>query len=128
MKKLFKNKKGFTLMEMLIVVAIIVILVAISLPVFSGQLNKAKEAKNNANLRAAKAVGVAEYLTGIKDAGEYWYDADQGILLNSTDSKPIGYAEEVGTNKSGASIKKDFVVAVKIETDGTVTVDWKNSK
>lgn len=37
-----KNKKGFTLMEMLIVVAIIAILVAIAIPTFASSLNKAK--------------------------------------------------------------------------------------
>ena len=54
MKKLL-NKKGFTLMEMLIVIAIIVILVAISIPAFSGSLDKAKTATDAANLRAARA-------------------------------------------------------------------------
>jgi prepilin-type N-terminal cleavage/methylation domain-containing protein len=39
-----RNKKGFTLMELLIVVAIIAILVAISIPVFTSQLEKAREA------------------------------------------------------------------------------------
>ena len=38
MLKKFTNKKGFTLMEMLIVVAIIAILVAIAIPTFSGSL------------------------------------------------------------------------------------------
>ena len=35
-----KNKKGFTLMEMLIVVAIIAILVAIAIPTFASSLNR----------------------------------------------------------------------------------------
>jgi type IV pilus assembly protein PilA len=54
MKKLSKksNKKGFTLMELLIVVAIIAILIAIAIPVFSGQLNKAKVAADEANVRS----------------------------------------------------------------------------
>lgn len=39
-----KNKKGFTLMEMLIVVAIIAVLVAIAIPVLSNNLHKAKVA------------------------------------------------------------------------------------
>ena len=41
MLKKFTNKKGFTLMEMLIVVAIIVVLVAIAIPTFTSSLNKA---------------------------------------------------------------------------------------
>lgn len=47
-----KNKKGFTLMEMLIVVAIIAVLVAIAIPVLSNNLHKAKVAADWANLRS----------------------------------------------------------------------------
>ena len=39
-----ENKKGFTLAELLIVVAIIGVLVAISIPIFTAQLEKAREA------------------------------------------------------------------------------------
>ena len=42
--KKMKNKQGFTLMEMLIVVAIIAVLVAIAIPVYQGQVHKAKVA------------------------------------------------------------------------------------
>ena len=38
--KKMKNKQGFTLMEMLIVVAIIAVLVAIAIPVYQGQDRK----------------------------------------------------------------------------------------
>ena len=91
MKKLLKNKKGFTLMEMLIVVAIIVILVAVSMPVFSNQLDKAKKAADEANERAAKAVIVAEYLTpdGVNDiveGQEYFYDSVNGKLAPNATS------------------------------------------
>ena len=48
-----KNKKGFTLAELLIVVAIIGVLVAISIPIFNNQLRKARLATNQANARAA---------------------------------------------------------------------------
>ena len=50
-----ENKKGFTLAELLIVVAIIGILVAISIPVFSSQLEKARFATDAANVRARYA-------------------------------------------------------------------------
>ena len=62
MKK--NNNKGFTLMEMLIVVAIIAVLVAIAIPVFTNQLEKAREATDMANIRSAYAEVMACALTG----------------------------------------------------------------
>lgn len=62
-KKLRKNEKGFTLAELLIVVAIIGVLVAISIPIFTSQLEKAREATDLANIRAAYAEVVADGLT-----------------------------------------------------------------
>ena len=38
-----REKNGFTLAELLIVVAIIAVLVAISIPIFTSQLEKARE-------------------------------------------------------------------------------------
>ena len=62
MKKL-KNSKGFTLMEMLIVEAIIAVLIAIAIPTFTNQLEKAREATDLANLRGAYAQVMAAALT-----------------------------------------------------------------
>ena len=62
------NKKGFTLAELLIVVAIIAVLVAIAIPVFTSQLERSREATDMSNVRAAYAEAVAEYLAnGAKD-------------------------------------------------------------
>lgn len=49
------NEKGFTLMELLIVLAIIAILIAIAIPTFSGQMEKSREATDLANVRSAYA-------------------------------------------------------------------------
>ena len=54
-KRAKKNKKGFTLAEMLIVVAIIAVLVAISIPIFTSQLEKSREAVDAAYIRAGYA-------------------------------------------------------------------------
>lgn len=60
--KLIRN--GFTLMEMLIVIAIIAVLIAIAIPVFSSQLEKTREATDLANVRSAYAQVSAEALLG----------------------------------------------------------------
>ena len=61
MKK--NNKKGFTLAELLIVVAIIAVLVSISIPVFTTQLEKSREVTDASNIRAAYAEVAASALT-----------------------------------------------------------------
>ena len=55
------RKKGFTLAELLIVVAIIGVLVAVSVPVFTAQRRKAVDAVNKANIRAAKAMALTAF-------------------------------------------------------------------
>lgn len=50
-----QGNKGFTLMEMLIVIAIIAVLVAIAIPIFSQQLENSREATDAANIRSAYA-------------------------------------------------------------------------
>ena len=67
MNRTMKNKKGFTLMEMLLVVAIIAILAAIAIPVYNAQMHKAKVAADWANVRAYYAEIQADYLM----SGEY---------------------------------------------------------
>ena len=47
-----KKNDGFTLAELLIVVAVIGVLVAISIPIFSQQLHKARVAADWANVRS----------------------------------------------------------------------------
>lgn len=63
MFKNIKSIKGFTLAELLIVVAIIAVLVGISIPVFTTQLEKARDASSLANLRSAYAEASVAYMT-----------------------------------------------------------------
>lgn len=72
-----KRNRGFTLMEMLIVVAIIAVLAAIAIPVFNGSLHKAKVAADEANVRAY----YAELQTQLMLTGE----ADQTEMLFLTE-------------------------------------------
>ena len=75
------NKKGFTLAELLIVVAIIAILVAIAIPVFSTQLEGSREAVDRANARSANSMAVADYLVNNKTGSAiYYFKEDNGNI------------------------------------------------
>lgn len=63
-----QNKNGFTLMEMLIVIAIIAVLIAVAIPVFASQLEKTREATDLANVRSAYAQVSTEALLGDPEA------------------------------------------------------------
>lgn len=116
MKKLLKNKKGFTLMEMLIVVAIIVILVAISIPTFSGSLDNAKGATDDANLRAAEAAAVSTVMMGDSSisVGDV-YNIDTGKFETRYSGEAYG--------ESSANDGK--VIKVTSVSGSDVTVGWE---
>ena len=59
-----QNRNGFTLMEMLIVIAMIAVLIIIAIPVFASQLEKAREAADLANVRSAYAQVSEEVMLG----------------------------------------------------------------
>ena len=105
MKKLM-NKKGFTLMEMLIVVAIIVILVAIAIPTFSSSLDDAKKATDDANFRGAKGlVEITDMTAGAwkdilgedkmdDDKVKVYYDIEEGVLTTTAPTTGYGQSSE----------------------------------
>ncbi len=68
MKK--NNNKGFTLAELLIVVAIIAVLVAIAIPVLNTSLEKSRQAADAANIRAAYAQAVANTMVNGSSSGD----------------------------------------------------------
>lgn len=61
------NKKGFTLIETLVVIGVIVSLVAVSVPAFSKSLHKAKVSADKANVRAY----YAELQVNYQETGEH---------------------------------------------------------
>ncbi len=117
LKAKLKKSKGFTLIEMLIVVAIIAILVAVSIPMVSGSLNKAKINTDLANQRAAKAAAVITYMTD-GESGNYYYDASAGKLIpeGGEVNNIKGYSQSRNTNK--------LIIKVKISDSGDVEIKW----
>lgn len=63
MKKFLKDKRGYTLVELMVVVTIMAILAAASMPVFNGYIKKAKASEHLAECRAVYMAAEA-YLIG----------------------------------------------------------------
>ena len=87
------NKKGFTLAELLIVVAIIAILVAIAVPVFSSQLEKSREAVDRSNARSANSMAVSTYqLCGMKGKVKFSFKTDDAgnMGISAVDATATG--------------------------------------
>lgn len=137
MKKI-KNTKGFTLMEMLIVVAIIAILIAIAIPTFNSSLNKAKVATDEANIRSGYATVMTAILTEDEPAGKYTLYADgtavkeggtahTGIEAYKTKGKPNEAVVVGGISVGPWDPEKNvyYTVAAGNNTDGyTVTISF----
>lgn len=79
-----KNTKGFTLAELLIVVTIIAVLVAISIPVFTSQLHKARVAADWANVRAYYAELQYDFMETGKIDNSKLHDLGQPGLTSFT--------------------------------------------
>lgn len=92
-----QNSRGFTLAELLITVAIIGVLVAISIPVFASQTEKSREATDLSNVRAAYAEVMAEAITEnmeyqkktvpLKQKQDDWQSADSVTIGGITHAK-----------------------------------------
>lgn len=92
-----RNSRGFTLAELLITVAIIGVLVAISIPVFASQTEKSREATDLSNVRAAYAEVMAEAITEnmeyqektvpLKQKQDDWQSADSVTIGGITHAK-----------------------------------------
>ena len=113
------NKKGFTLAELLIVVAIIAILVAIAIPVFSTQLDKTRAAVDNANARSIRSMAVAEAMTS-GGAGDYYGVMSNTGELSISKSKPgDGYNQAT----QGSLTAGNAVYKVVVDSNYNITSD-----
>lgn len=127
MLKKFTNKKGFTLMEMLIVVAIIAVLVAIAIPTMSNQLEKAREATDAANLRAAYAECAAAMISDTTDAKGYYKEVNP--VQTTAGFAHLGDDVTIGGVKlsSLTAIKKGTAIYVNYKADGSCTIGDKDT-
>lgn len=114
-KRVREEKGGFTLAELLIVVAILLVLIAIAVPLFTGALGRAEEAVDQANQRSARSEATTEYMlnsstteqaTLLANGCDYYYDSKGGEVAAGS-----------------ADIKYHYHVTFTKASDGTVTAD-----
>lgn len=105
-----RNKKGFTLIEMIIVIVIIAILAAIAVPSMLGYVNKANEATATANCRAVVSAAQSA--------------ASLGATSSDIQSKT---GDMLGTG--GSTTYGDGTFTITMTTDSAITkVVWSSNK
>lgn len=112
------NRRGFTLMEMLIVVAIIAILIAIAIPTFTSTLEKARETADLANIRSAYGAAMIAYLDADGAASETTPPLTQtnpGWQYTTEAAKNVG-----GYDISSMTYNKNQTVTVTVTASGNV--------
>ena len=120
-------------------------LVAISIPIFTAQLEKSRESTDIANLRSAKAEAVSIYLTGDSTLGlgdwgtgkqsdsvKVYYDASSGKLVASAPTNKYGKGtstnggnSDAGLNYTGTTEASNKVIAVTVTKDGDCSFAWE---
>ena len=109
LREKFQKNGGFTLIEMLIVVAIIAILIAVSIPMVSGALEKARQATDAANERAAKGEITVCFMADLT------YDGTNKVKSTAGDT----YGK--------CTTHKDKFIEVSIDENGEVSMAWSTS-
>lgn len=103
----YKDHRGFTLAELLIVVAIISVLVAISIPIFNSQLEKAREAADIANVRSAYAEIMSAVITEDKSAAYFNSSEEKWSIKVFLKQKKDGWTMSTPITIGGVTSSED---------------------
>ena len=123
MKKVIKNKKGFTLVELIVCIAIIAILAAILVPALMGYIKKSNLSKAKSNVQSAYTA-ISSYIADC-EVGNETVPADDAAMKSalSTAGKATLGTEYTITMASGVCTK-----VVYTNGNVTATLDTKSGE
>jgi type IV pilus assembly protein PilA len=120
LRKRMQDDKGFTLIELMVVVLIIAILIAIAIPTFLGLRERAQDRGAQSNLRNALTAAKAFYTDGETYAG---FNMDDGALIEPSltwnDDVPPATEGEVSVRVAASAADGDDVLLATQSASGT---------
>lgn len=129
-----RMQKGFTLLEMLVVVAIIGVLISVAIPVFASQLERSRESVDLANVRSAYAELMTSATMGdaslrqpdgtyrvqvspLQQSEDGWTTDISGLSIGGVPS-----AQWIGTPRAGGTCTVSFD-----PSSGAMLINWAGS-
>lgn len=119
------NKKGFTIVELVIVIAVIAILAAVLIPNLSRLVEKANESKALQEAESAMKADLVEANADYKTIGDEYYV----VSVKVGESVEGYYVDKTGTGETEKDAASGNAVADKVyyaKYQGTVTLDGEN--
>ncbi len=117
MKKMIKKNKGFTLVELLAVIAILAIIVAIAVPTIGNVIGDSEEKAHEANVELIENAARLAHVSGLE------VEDDGGYSINEL--KNNGYLDELPKKVGENTYQPTDTVSVKETNSGGLTIEYE---
>lgn len=108
MREMMKNRRGFTLIELIVVMAILALLLAIAIPRFGNVMSSSKDKAHKANIEM------------LERAGELYYAENQvssDVTFNKSNYNTNGFEKYVKKWPDNPKGTGDYTVTIKANGD-----------